>query len=58
MRVFLKTINPVFTVKIPGIKALSSTLLNANYNKNKSRVKETLRKALYLNIIIDESNNR
>ena len=58
MRIFIKVINPVFIVKILRIKVFSSNLLDTNYNKNKSRIKKTLRKALYLNIIIDESNNR
>ena len=57
MRVFLEVINPVFIVKISGPRIFSSILLNTSYSTNKSSVKETLRKALYLNIIINKLNN-
>ena len=58
MSAFPKAINPAFIAKIPESRVFNSTFLNVNYNINKSKVEETLQKALYLNIIIDESNNR
>ena len=58
MSVFLKTINPAFTAKIPRLRVFNFTLLDANYNINKSKIEETLQKTLYFNIIIDKLNNR
>ena len=55
---FLKAINLAFTAKIPESRVFNSTLLNISYNINKSKIEETLQKALYFNIITDKSNNR
>ena len=57
MRVFFEVINLVFIIKIPSLRIFNSVFLNASYSTNKRRVKKTLRKALYLNIIIDKLNN-
>ena len=58
MSAFFKAINLAFTAKIPRSRVSSSIFLIVSYNINKSKVEETLQKALYLNIIIDKSNNR